>query len=103
MPQTSLRRFAPQGCDLSGVERHRRHRPAIAGKHRGDARRQAAIAVEPALELDQHGDAAADEIAKFAERHHALGAAAKRHALELGGGEAIEPALAFGQRPSTSS
>jgi len=38
-----------------------------------------------------------DEIAQFAERHHALGAVAKRHALERVGTEAIEPAFAFGQ------
>ena len=37
--------------------------PAIAGQHRGDTGRQAAVAVEAAFELDQHGDTAADQVA----------------------------------------
>ncbi len=68
MPQGKLRRFVPQSRDLSRVERHRRRMPAIAGKHRGDACRQPFVTVETAFELDQHGDAAIDEIAEFAKR-----------------------------------
>ena len=45
----------------------------------------------------QHRDAPGDEVAQFAKRHHALVAAAERHALERGGGETVEPAFAFGQ------
>ena len=64
---------------------------------RRDARRQPAVAVEPAFQFEQHGGASADQIAEFAERHHALGAAAEGNALELGGGQAIEPAGALGE------
>ena len=69
--------------------------PAIAGEHRGDACRQPFVTVETAFELDQHGDAAVDEIAEFAKRQHALIAAAERHALEGCGAEPVEPTLAF--------
>ena len=76
----------PQHGELPRIERHRRDRAAIAGEDGRDAGGEAAVAVEPAFQLEQHGGAAGDQIAQFAERHHALGAVAERDALERGRG-----------------
>ena len=78
-------------------KRHRRHRATIICKNCGHAGRQADIAVEPALEFNEHGDAPADEIAEFAKRHHPIVGAAKRNGFELRRCELVEPAFAFGE------
>ncbi len=87
----------PQPGNLARIERHRRRRAAITGKYRADTCGKSAVPVKAAFELDQHGDAAVDEIAQLAEGQHALVAAAERHALELGGAQPIEPALTLSE------
>ena len=91
------RRDRPQRFDHGGVERHHRHRPAIARQHLGDAPHQPQVAVEMALELEHQRGAAGDQIAQFAERHHAVGGRLETHRLELGGGHVGEPAAALGE------
>src|SRR5579872_5570483 len=92
-----LRGLLPQPCELARIERHWRDRSGIGTEHSRDTGRQAAIAVEAAFQLHQHGDAAADEVAQVAQGHHVLGAATKRNALEFRGSVGVEPATAFGQ------
>ena len=91
------RGLLPQQRELRRIERHRSRRAAIAGEHGRDPERQALIAVEPALHFQEQRHAPGNEVAKLAERHHALRAAAKSDVLERRYGHLVEPVGAFGQ------
>ena len=77
--------------------RHRRRWAAIAGEHGRDPQRKAPVAVEAALHFEEQRHAPGNEIAEFAERDQALGAAAEGDAFERRRGNLVEPVGAFSQ------
>ena len=93
MPRGRSGRIVPHELDQSGIERHQRDRPAVACKHLSGARARRVSPSKRLLSSSSSGDAAGDEIAQFAERQHAVGAALKRTAL-------ISAALISARRPA---
>ncbi len=87
----------PERFDHRRIERHRRDRAGIAGKHIGDAPHQQPVAVEMALELQQQGRTAGHEIAQFAQRQDAVGRRLEADRLDRGGVHIGKPAAAVGQ------
>src|SRR5580692_1779497 len=77
--------LVPQDLQLHRVERHRRNGTAISADHCCYTSRKAAVAVEPASELEEQGSAAGNEVAEITKRHHGIAAAAAEwHTLEGG-------------------